>query len=469
MITVYFLTATDFIGRLHPLLVHLPVGILLLAILLYFLSLKQKFLQLRFAVSYSLLFGAIGAAFSCLTGFLLSQSGEYETGLVSRHQWLGISLTAVAFINYYTVKTNKPFAKWLLLVTGLLVMITGHLGGTLTHGEGYLTQSTKSSSTTIKPVTDVQKAVVYVDIIQPILQTKCYSCHSAVKQKGKLRLDEPSYILKGGETGNAINPGNISESELIKRILLPENNDDHMPPKSKLQLTQAQIELLHWWVAQGADFNKKTADLTQPEKIKPYLAALQTGASQNSPSLKNTDIPALVNKAADSVLKQLAVMNISVSPIAQGSNYLQVSFAAADTVTARQLQLLKQLSKQLIWLKLGHTPIADGQLADISMLTSLTRLSLEKTAITDRGLAHLNTLISLEYLNLSFTRVTENGLLKLAGLKNLKQLYLFGTPVTATGYAAITKTLPGVKADTGGYRLELLASDTMLVKAAPKK
>lgn len=470
MITVYFLTVTDFIGRLHPLLVHLPVGILLMAILLYFLSLKQKFLQLRFAVSYSLLFGAIGAAFSCLTGFLLSQSGEYETGLVSRHQWLGISLTAVAFVNYYTVKTNKPFAKWLLLITGLLVMITGHLGGTLTHGEGYLTQSAKSSSTTIKPVTDVQKAAVYADIIQPILQTKCYSCHSAVKQKGKLRLDEPSYILKGGENGKAIVPGNISESELIKRILLPENNDDHMPPKSKPQLTTAQVELLHWWVAQGADFNKRTADLTQPEKIKPYLAALQTGASQNSPSPKNTDIPAaVVDKAADSVLKQLAVMNISVSPVAQGSNYLQVSFAAADTVTASQLQLLKQLSKQLIWLKLGHTPIKDAQLTDISQLTSLTRLSLEKTPITDRGLAHLNTLISLEYLNLSFTRVTENGLLKLAGLKKLKQLYLFGTPVTATGYAAITKTLPGVKADTGGYRLEFLASDTILVKAAPKK
>lgn len=461
----------ELIGRFHPLLVHLPIGILLLAALFYFLSLKEKFKALQPAVPVSILLGAVAAALSCISGFLLSQSGDYETGLVNTHQWLGIALTVLAFICFYAVKKQQPFAKWLIIVMVMLIAVTGHYGGTLTHGEGYLTKTTTAgNNTTIKPIANVHQAVVYTDIIQPILQTKCYSCHSAAKQKGKLRLDEPSFILKGGENGKAVTPGNISESELIKRILLPGNNDDHMPPKSKPQLTGAQIELLHWWVAQGADFNKKTAQLNQPEKIKPYLTALQIGAEKNSPAIQNTDLPeGYVEKAPDAVLKQLAALNISVSPVAQGSNFLQVSFVAADTITNKELQLIKQLSKQVIWLKMGNTSVTDEQMQIIAHLTALTRLSLEKTAITDRGLGSLNTLITLRYLNLSFTRVTENGLLKLAGLKSLKQLYLFGTPVSAAGYTAVLKMLPGVKADTGGYRLEFLASDTMLVKAASKK
>lgn len=472
MISVSFLTITDFIGRFHPVLVHLPIGILLLAVIFYFLSFKQKYAALQFAVKFSLLFGFLFALLSCITGYLLSNSGDYDEGIVSKHQWLGIATTVFAAVTYYLFTKQKTFLKWLMPLLLLLLIITGHLGGTLTHGEGYLTGglSQKNSTVEIKPIKDVQQAIAYTDIVQPILQTKCYSCHSTVKQKGKLRLDEPSLILKGGENGKAVVPGNISESELIKRILLPGDNDDHMPPKSKPQLTQAQIELLHWWVAQGADFNKKTTELHQPEKIKTYLAALQNSSGQNTPAVYTSYLPAgNVAKAPDSILKQLAAMNISVSPVAQGSNYLQVSFVAADTVTDKQLQLVKQLYKQVIWLKMGSTSVTDSQMQLIAQLTSLTRLSLEKTAITDRGLACLNTLISLRYLNLSFTRVTENGLITLAGLKSLKHLYLFGTTVSEDGYAAFIKMLPGLKADTGGYRLKFLASDTTLVRAALKK
>lgn len=462
---------TDFVGRFHPLLVHLPIGILLLAAVFYFLSLKEKFKALQPAVPVSILLGAVAAALSCISGFLLSQSGDYETGLVNIHQWLGIALTVLSFICFYAVKKQQPFTKWLIIVMVLLITVTGHYGGTLTHGEGYLTKSSAANNTTVeKQIANVQQAVVYTDIIQPILQSKCYSCHSATKQKGKLRLDEQSYILKGGENGKAVVPGNISESELIKRILLAETNDDHMPPKSKPQLTTAQVELLHWWVAQGADFNKKTNELNQPEKIKPFLAALQNGAVQNTTVSENTFIPAAkTTKAPNDVLQKLSAMNVAVSPVAQGSNYLQVSFAASDTVTPQQLQLLQQISQQVIWLKLGGTSVTDEQLKDIAQLKSITRLSLEKTAITDRGLAYLNTLIHTGYLNLSFTGITDNGLQKLTGLKNLRQLYLFGTPVTAGGYPAVKKMFPGAKADTGGYRLEFLASDTMLVKAATKK
>jgi uncharacterized membrane protein/mono/diheme cytochrome c family protein len=464
---------TDFIGRFHPVFVHMPIGILILAVVFYFLSLNQKYASLNTAVKYSLLLGFIAAVLSCITGYLLSNSGDYDEGIVSKHQWLGIATTVVAAITYYLFAKQKQCLKWLMPLLLLLLIITGHLGGTLTHGEGYLTNglsSQKNNNTaSIKPIANAQQAVVYAGIIQPILQTKCYNCHSSAKQKGKLRLDEPAFITKGGEHGKTIVPGNISESELIKRILLPQTNEDHMPPTSKPQLTPAQIDLLHWWVAQGADFNKKSSELTQTDKIKFHLDALQAGSKEDDSQSGETYIPNIkTDKAPDTLLRQLINEGIAVSPVSQGSSYLSVSFAAVDTITNKHLQLLSKISKQIVWLKLGGTSITDDQLATIARLQQLTRLSLEKTAVSDRGLAFVNTLISIGYLNLSFTKVTEKGVAGLKGLKNLKQLYLFGTGITPQGYRQIKNMYKMATVDTGGYKLALLVTDTMIVKA-PKK
>ena len=116
---------------------------------------------------------------------------------------------------------------------------------------------------------------MYADVVQPMLQTRCYSCHGEKKQKNNLRLDAPQWILKGGKDGAIINdPG--KESKLMKRLMLPREDDDHMPPKQKPQLNEREIALIHWWVDQGADFNKKVKELKQPGIIKPYLLELQS-------------------------------------------------------------------------------------------------------------------------------------------------------------------------------------------------
>ena len=88
-------------------------------------------------------------------------------------------------------------------------------------------------------------------------------------------MDEPSLILKGGEDGKVIEPGNAEASDMVKRLLLPRNDEDHMPPKEKPQLKENEIALIHWWIAAGAPFDKKTKELEQPEKIRPALLAMQ--------------------------------------------------------------------------------------------------------------------------------------------------------------------------------------------------
>lgn len=465
---IYLLTIGEFIGRFHPLLVHLPIGFLLLSVIFYFLSRKEKFQSLRTAVFYSLLLGTVAAVLSSISGLLLSQSGEYDETLVSRHQWFGIGLTVICFTSLYAVKKSKLFTKWLMLLIAVLIAITGHLGGTLTHGENYLFASNnKQQASDIKPIPDIQQAIVYTDIIKPILQSKCYSCHSATKQKGKLRLDEPSFLIRGGETGNTILAGKADESELIKRILLPETNEDHMPPAKKPQLTKAQIELLHWWIQQGADFTKPTVALQQPEKVKPLLAALQSGSIVTATIIEAESIlpEKEVIKAPDSLLQQLRQMDISVSPVAKGSNYLSVSFVGVDSITDKQLGLLKKISEQVIWLKMSSTNSRDEHLHIIGQMKSLTRLYLDKTQVTDRGIAAINGLSLLQYLNISFTNVNISGLEKLGLLKKLKQLYVYKTSLTAMDVVRLNKIFPLAQIDTGGYHLQKIPTDTMLVKA----
>ena len=277
--------------HLHPVLVHLPIGILLLACLFLWQSRKEKYAHLQPAINITLLLGAISAVVACITGYILSQTGDYDEDAVNLHQWMGISVAVVSIVTYYLHKKTS-LLKWQLPLTFLLfvlIFITGHLGGSLTHGSDYLTQPLQnvfSSDTTAvfkrKPIANVQEALIYNDVVKPIFQVKCYSCHGSTKQKGKLRLDDSVGILKGGKDGVVIIPNKSAESELIKRISLPTEDEHHMAPKEKPQLSEAEIALLKWWVDNGASFSKKVKEISQPEKIKSALVSLQNASIEKT-------------------------------------------------------------------------------------------------------------------------------------------------------------------------------------------
>ncbi len=461
------LSVTEFIGHFHPVLVHLPIGILLVAVIFYFLSKKEKYKSLHVAVGISLLLGMISAIASSISGYLLSTTDDYDAQMIFQHQWLGIATALISILAYFFYKKEKTFLKWIMLLLGMLIIITGHLGGSLTHGSNYLTSAFSSAadsnnSAIIKPIVNVQEAALYSDVIQPIFKSKCYSCHGANKQKGKLRLDEKGFILKGGKNGEILIAGNTDESELIKRILLPKEDEDHMPPKEKPQLSKNDMDLIHWWVSSGADFNKKIKELPQTDKIKPALLALQSGPVKEENKI--TDIPFKpVDKAADTAIQKIKALGVMVIPVAENSNYLSANFITA-IFTDKDLQLLEPLKKQLIWLKLGNTKISDTGLIFISKLPNLTKLYVENTPITDKGLPQLKTLTQLQYLNLTGTKITAAGMLPLKELKNLLQIFLFNTAVSGSEYLTLKKIFPKTAIDTGGYKVEMLATDTMLVK-----
>jgi len=463
---------SEFFGHFHVILVHLPIGILLLACLFQWLETRPKFASLHTATTIALMIGMICAILSALTGYLLSFSGDYDEGLVITHQWFGISVAAVSIAMFYYHSKSAPFKTKvsISILLFVLIIITGHLGGSLTHGSDYLTKSWNLSSDTVvqrKPIPNVQEALVYSDIIQPVLQSKCYSCHGKNKQKGKLRMDDSLRLMKGGKDGPVIIPGNAEKSEMAKRLSLPRDDDDHMPPKEKPQPTEQEIALIHWWIASGAPFDKKVKQLEQPEELKPALLALQ------KVDVKKVIIPDLpsqpISKANDGAIKKLKDIGAVVEQVAQNTNYLSANFVTVRDPGNKEVQLLLPLKEQLIELKLGSSSISDSALLVIAQFKNLMRLQLDYTKVTDKGLANLTALQNLRYLNLVGTAVTEKGVLQLKDLKSLRSIYLYQTMVKKSEWNDLKKAFPKTFIDSGGYTVPFLPNDTMEVKPPKTK
>jgi len=464
---MYLLTITDFIAHLHPVLVHLPIGILLIALILQLLAVKEKFTGLRHAIPIILLVGLISAILSCITGFLLFRSSDYDESLVSWHMWMALTLTFVTFALYARIKFGRGFDRTgslLGMALFVLLMITGHLGGSLTHGEDYLTDALREGApppAVIPPIADVQQAVVYDSVVRPILQTTCYNCHGPNKQKGGLRLDNPAAIAKGGKDGIVLVAGKADSSELIRRMLLPDGDEHHMPPRDHRQPTRQQQELLSWWIDQGADLSKKVKDLAQPEKIRPALLALQKGTGP----VTDKDLLMPVEPVDPPDSKTIAALKnagVVVMPVAQNSNYLSVNFSGVPASSL--MPLLPSLKKQLLQLDLSNTGIGDSAAKAISQCTGLRYLVLNNTKITDRSLTSLAALPELRVLNLVGTQITGEGLLSIQPPKHLHALYLYHTRVESKYWPKLSALFKTTVLDSGGYSLPKLVTDTAVVR-----
>ncbi|MEX0741728.1 MAG: c-type cytochrome domain-containing protein, partial [Phycisphaeraceae bacterium] len=213
-----------------------------------------------------------------------------------------------------------------------------------------------------------QDAVDFDTQILPILQDRCYECHGPERQRGEYRLDSLQGMLKGGEMGTSLEPGNADESNLAIRIDLPEDDIDIMPPRGD-KLTEEQIALIKAWINQGAEY----------------------GAGG----------PVIVPEADPEALSALHQIDALAMPLARDTNLGNVDFrASADAIGDSQLERLQPVAEQLAWLNLSNTRITDEGLRNFGNFVNLTRLSLDNTPVTDAGLAHLKDLKSLVYLNL---------------------------------------------------------------------
>lgn len=254
-----------FLGRLHPMIVHFPVSLLFIALFMELLNRRSG--KFNAAIKVLVYVGAVSAVVSVILGLLLAGTEEYGSDVFSIHKWAGIATMIFSLLCAVAYKLgNKSAQKILLTITVLGVTIAGHYGASLTHGEDYLTsvlpgneapdgQETGAGNFVLAaqqsgPLNETQAQELNLQV-RTILAHNCYNCHGSAKVKGELRLDSKEAIFKGGEHGKVIIPGNINESELLRRIKLPRNHKEAMPTKGK-GLTKEEIAVIEYWIKQGA-------------------------------------------------------------------------------------------------------------------------------------------------------------------------------------------------------------------------
>lgn len=462
------------IGHLHPLLVHLPIGILLFAAALMLFGRIAK-TEVGQAVSFAWGAGAFFAFLSCGAGWLLAQSGEYDPGMVQIHQWTGLLTAGLGTLTFFMVKY-----RWVpATITVIVLSVAGHYGGNLTHGEGYLFSNGEEAaqaeaSVEVSPENAVairdstgkkliRRTFMYRDQVVPVLKTKCYNCHSAAKKKGGLRLDTEAFIRKGGKNGAVLVAGNPAKSKLFSYLLLPEGDDRHMPPKGKLQLTRQELAIIQNWIQRGASFIEEIEEIEQsgddqPVATLPQLplatdSSLVTAAVTQEPELEAILLSKPVNTPDQQILQRLKAQQVTLTKMSSGSEYLSANFVNTKDFNAETIQALQGIQSQVVRLRLTGQPVKDGDVKRLAQFKNLTRLNLENTQITDSSLAFLAALPNLEHLNLYGTSVTDEGLARLAGSPNLKVVYLWQTKTTPEGINRLRKARPDIQVETGTQRL----------------
>jgi uncharacterized membrane protein/mono/diheme cytochrome c family protein len=269
-----------FFGRLHPLAVHFPVALLLFTAILELTTLKKFNSPFRPAIEVLLLAGIISSLLSAIFGILLSGDAEYGENLIL-HQWLGISTAFLGIIVWLLhqkvlLKNQIQLIKTYrlsLFITALGVILAGHFGASLTHGDEYLSATLpwsedyenvenisfdiNSKSKDKDTLSKVQEKELNLKV-RAIFAHNCYKCHGEEKVKGELRLDRKDFVFKGGENGPVIVLGDANESELFRRITLPSNHKEVMPNKGK-KLSENDIAIINFWIQKGAPWPDGTS------------------------------------------------------------------------------------------------------------------------------------------------------------------------------------------------------------------
>jgi len=446
-----------FLGRFHPLIVHLPIGFLFLAGLAELIS-RKRGVSMNTAISLMLLSGAVAAVLAVVLGWLLAAEGGYDESTLFWHRWLGVAV-AVVSLAAWLVKTGKLnmasrtyFASLWILIG--LIAITGHLGGNLTHGPNYLLEYAPapiasllggSQQETIEMPDDPDSVQVYTHIIAPMLESKCLECHNESKLKGDLNLQTPEMILAGGDNGEVVVAGNALESEMFKRITLRPENKKFMPPGGKTPLSYNEVKLIEWWLNSGADFEKSVLETGVDSEMKFVLAQLYGLDTDPKSYVERASVAA----AAPENFTMLIDAGFYAQPIAANNNFIEVKKKRTAEIDKSSLQLMDNVKEQVTWLHLGGAGLQDGDLEFLTGMDNLTRLHLENNPITEEGLKAIEGLPHLESLNLYGTEVTAGVIEVLKTLPSLKKVFLWQSKVTAEEALELQEALPDVAVDAG--------------------
>ena len=411
----------QFLGRFHPALLHLPIGLIVLLPVLEIAGAARP--ALREAAEF-VLRAALALALPTLAlGYMLAY-GAGDTGTtVSRHMWgaiaLSIGLMLCLLARPRWASRQQPDVYPALLTATLLALVwTGHEGGSITHGNDYLTRYMPARLRALIPPSGpdgVSSDSYYARTIAPVLDAKCVVCHGAATEKGGLRLDSYGNLMRGGKVGAVIVSGKPEASLLLARVTLAPGDPHFMPAEGRTPLTSGEISAIRAWIRSGA-----TPTATGPAATK--LA----GTSAEPASLPVGDYSQFMSE----ILRMQHGVGAKLVPVsANPSDGLILRTAdVAPAFGDAQLAEFRKYAPYIVEAQLARTAITDASFDTLKTFANLRALHLEGTAITGADLGKLRSLTQLTYLNLSGTRVTAQSIAPLKTMPNLLHLYLFDTP-----------------------------------------
>ena len=341
-----------FLGRFHVLALHLPIGILLIAAVLEVLGRKRRDAGIASITPLVWCIGAATAVITVVLGWMHSLEPGFDGPDLARHRWWGVSVAVLSII-VWIVKIAPSFA-WrgrAVAAGGLAVtvalFVTGHYGGTLTHGGMYLVEyapaplKALAGHETRAPVTDLASADPYQDIVAPLLAARCQGCHNESKRRGGLSMANYASLMAGGKSGKTVVANDTHASDLIRRISLPADHADFMPSDGKAPLSDAQVLAIGWWIGIGAPEHGKVADFPVADDLRLKLEnalGLETvsGAHVAATTTTSDPIPAIAAAPA-AAIAALQALGARVRPASIDSPLLDVDFsgAGAPVVTVR--------------------------------------------------------------------------------------------------------------------------------------
>ncbi|SDD45354.1 FN3 associated domain-containing protein [Niabella drilacis] len=429
------------LGRAHPLALHFPIVLLLAAFLLEVLLRSSRQQPLKPLADTLLLAASFATVIAALMGLLLSKEEGYDADAISMHKWMGAACSFLS-LGWYTFRNRIREHRGAIMATGLscciVLLIAGHKGATITHGNDFLLAPVMNKDT--GPSVPLEDAVIYAHLIQPILENKCMGCHNRNKAKGALVMETSQLLLKGGKNGKPWDTTAADLGLLMQRIHLPSDNKEHMPPKGKPQLTEDETRILYLWIKDGASFTKKVTDLPGNDSLRTLAASF----------FKSNDTDTYDFAAADeSVITGLNTEYRVITPLAQGSPALDVNFYGAARFKSGQLKDLEKVKNNIISLQLSRMPVTDEDLKTIGTFSNLKTLNLSFTTVKGEGLRYLAGLQHLKQLSLSGTAIQPGQLVALAPLKALRTVQIWNTSFTAKDLAVLKNRFPKTAFDIG--------------------
>lgn len=447
-------------GKLHPLFLHLPIALVIFNLpLYYFLKLNSNNLKLEQLYKSSLVYTALLTTLTAIAGLLLSGGGDYDPETIFLHKWFGVGTAVLTHVQIYLFSwvEKRKRVGYAIAISAVLILVTGsHYGGTLTHGDGYLSIEPKEVAGKFPDLNTT--TTVFDAAVAPVIATKCLSCHNNNKMKGGLNMSDFQLLQKGGKNGAIFTAGNPDSSIMIERMLLDMDDKKHMPPKGKFQLTENEILLFTKWIETGANATKTYHSLDKSDSLK-----LMIDEIRKSQTIAKTEKTYAFQAASQSKIDELNTPFRRILPLAYQFPALSVKFYLKEKFSIAMLEECKSISTQVVEINLSNMPVDDKVFALLSKFEHLEKLNLNGSSITGKNLNELVKNKNLQQLSLATTAVDVKVLDGLAK-SVVRTVYLWNTKITEQDLANLKKKMPSITWDLG-----YIPDKNELLKLTPPK